>query len=305
MTSIDPATNPADVAGLPADPTVYRRKGLGLGVWLTLALCALCIVGGVIIGIYGAALFPKKDAVATSQPALPRASDIDPLPLAAPPAADLIGSVDAPGAPADVASLSARVNRLELGQARTAQAASAALATSALIQAVQTSRPFAGELAAVESLLPQAADVAALRRVAQTGAPTRTALAAEFPAAAARAIAAARAPGEDAGLLDRLRHALGSIVTIRRVDYVKGDGPHAVLARAEASVGEGDVEGALAELDALPPAARDALSGWRARAERRAEVDRRVAGIREASLRALQDSLGQDRLGQNSVGAGA
>jgi hypothetical protein len=65
-----------------------------------------------------------------------------------------------------------------------------------------------------------------------------------------------------------------------------------VLARAEALVGEGDIEGALAELDALPPAARDALTGWRARAERRAEVDRRVAGIREASMRALAESLG-------------
>jgi len=294
MTSIDPATTPADVAGLPADPAVYRRKGLGLGVWLILALCALCIAGGVLLGVYGAALLPRKDAAAVAQSAPRRVSDLDPMPLAASVPAPGAAGPDgiAPSPPAEVASLNARIDRLELGQARTAQAASGALATAALVQAVQTSRPFASELAAVESLLPQAGDVAALRRVAQTGAPTRTALAAEFPAAAARAIAAARAPGEDAGLIDRLRYALGSIVTIRRVDYVKGDGPHAVLARAEALVDEGDVEGALAELDALPPAARDALTGWRTRAERRAEVDRRVAGIREVSMRALKESLG-------------
>lgn len=294
MTSIDPATPSADAAGLPADPSVYRRKGPGLGVWLILALCVVCIAGGVILGVYGAALFPRKDTAALTEVTSQRVSDVDPMPLAAtaPVTSGTPAEAAPTAAPPEVASLNARINRLELGQERTVQAASGALASAALVQAAQTSRPFAGELAAVEALLPQAGDVAALRRVAHTGAPTRTALAAEFPVAAARAIAAARAPGDDAGPIDRLRYALGSVVTIRRVDYVKGDGPHAVLARAEALVDEGDVEGALSELDALPPAARDALAGWRTRAERRAEVDRRVAGIRETSMQALKDSLG-------------
>jgi hypothetical protein len=75
------------------------------------------------------------------------------------------------------------------------------------------------------------------------------------------------------------------------VDYVKGDGPHAILARAESRLDEGDLEGALAELDALSAPAREALAGWRVRAERRAEVDRRLANIRETAMRALQDSI--------------
>lgn len=293
MTSIDPATPPADVAGLPADPTVYRRKGLGFGVWLILALCLLCIAAGVVAGLYGSKMFGGDKTATTGLPAIPwRASDAEPVALATPVAnaPDALSSVTLPAA-ADVASLSTRLDRLEAGQERTVQAASAALATAALVQAAQTSRPFVGELSAVETLLPQAGDVAALRRVAQTGAPTRSALAAEFPAAAAHAIAAARTPGEDAGVIDRIRHALGSIVTIRRTDYVKGDGPHAILARAEAMTREGDIEGALAELDALSPAARDALSAWRTKAERRAEVDRRVSNIREASMRSLKENL--------------
>lgn len=292
MTSIDPANPAADVAGLPADPTTYRRKGLGFGVWLVLALCVACVAGGVFLGLYGSRMFAGGQPNAVILPPSPfRATDVEPLAVTAAPTAPASGQPLVTSNSVEVASLTTRLDRLEQGQQRTVQAASAALATAALVQAAQTSRPFAGELTAVEALLPQAGDVAALRRVAQTGAPTRTALAAEFPAAAARAIAAARTPGEEAGPIDRLRHALGSIVTVRRLDYRQGDGPHAVLARAEAMTDEGDVEGALTELEALPPEARQALSGWRTRAERRAEVDRRVASIRDASMRSLRESL--------------
>jgi hypothetical protein len=51
-----------------------------------------------------------------------------------------------------------------------------------------------------------------------------------------------------------------------------GDDPDAVLSRAEAAVRDGRLREALAELEALPPAAAAELAPWRARAEQRVEA---------------------------------
>ena len=108
--------------------------------------------------------------------------------------------------------------------------------------------------------------------------------------AASRAIAASRTVDSKSSLFQRAKHAIGSIVTIRRVDYAEGSSAHAILARAELKLNEGDVEGALLELDALSAQARDALGSWRVGADRRAEIDRRLSAVREAALRALQEA---------------
>ena len=163
-------------------------------------------------------------------------------------------------------------------------AAAAALAAALLAEASSSSRPFEKELAALEQVLPLSPDALALRRLAQTGAPTRSALAAEFDDAAAQAAVAARDPGERGALLDRLTHALSSIVVIRQVGSTVGDSPDAVLARAERQVDEGDIDGALTTLNALPAGARRAMAVWRAAAERRAEIDRHVVALRATAL---------------------
>jgi hypothetical protein len=126
----------------------------------------------------------------------------------------------------------------------------------------------------------------ALGRLAQAGAPSRTALAASFPEYAARAASAGRAPGEKAGLMDRIGYMLSKVVSLRRVGDLQGEGVDALLARAERAVGDGDLDHAFKTLDRLPPAARDAMATWRARAERRAEIDRDAQALR---ARALQD----------------
>lgn len=284
---------------LPADPVVYRRQGLSAWFWLVILFGLACVGLGVVLAMYIPGWIrgePGKPAAV----ALPwGVSTAESTPHAAP-----VAVAEAP--PADSAGgdgLSARVRELESAQAQTVAAASAALASASLIQAAQTSRPFAGELAAVQSLLPPSSDLTQLQRLAQTGAPTRSALAAEFPAAASHAIAAARTPNDKSSLLDRALHAIGSIVTIRRVDYVEGVGPHAVLARAEAKLNEGDVEGALDDLETLPPATRDALGAWRSRAERRAEIDRRLSNVTEASLLSLRQTTGRQTTGRQNIGA--
>lgn len=294
MTSQPSTVESADAPVPPADPAVYRRtQGVGFGV-----LVVACLIS-VVIGVVFSRFIPQRlaapEQIAASVAAFtrqspPPAADPSPAPVIEPlPATSPVDTARS----ADLAGLQARLDRLEAGQARTAGAASAALAAATLAQATQTSRPFTGELALVESLLPNAG-AAPLRQAAQRGAPTRAGLARSFPAAAASATSALGADPDDQSLGARIARAISSIVTIRRIDDLDGDGPHAVLARAEARLTEGDVEGALEALDRLPPQAREALSAWRLGAERRVEVDRRVAAIRTASLQVLeQQARGQ------------
>lgn len=154
------------------------------------------------------------------------------------------------------------------------------------MQAAQGSRPFAPEVKAVADLAPSL-DLRALQADAERGAPSRAALAASFPDYAARAASAARAPGDGAGVLARVGHALSRVVALRRVGEVPGDGPDAILARAERQIDDGDIVGALATLEALPADARDALGPWRDRAERRAKIDREIVRIRAQALQEL------------------
>jgi len=287
-TEPSPSTDPA---GLPTDPAAYRRRRAdvkaGVGVGSVLIVAVICVAAGGVIGIFAPRLFPAKQVQqlqqllphpVASSPAEPPVQTVQPpVPVEVPPAAD--GS--------EVAALNDRIERLETGQRRTVAAAGAALAAASLTQASQSSRPFAGELAAVEMLLPDMADINGLRNAAASGAPTRAALAAEYPDFASRAAVAARMPTDGDNLLNRILQSLAAVVTVRRVDHVKGDGPDAVLARAETLVQQGDLESALRELTRLPEPGRNAMAVWRAQAETRIGVDRRVANIRAAATRSL------------------
>lgn len=282
-------SDPSELSA-PRDPGSYGRpRRTGAGLWALIAFGVLCIAAG-----YGAARFG---------PDLVRA----------PPSAEPVSSMNAPGVPpppaaatwrepapttratpaasggGEVSRLVERIEALEDEQDHMAEASAAALAAAALLEAAQTSRPFASELAALERVAPPSAELAALRPYAERGAPSPAALAASFPEYAARAAAAARAPAEGGGLLARLGHALSRVVTIRRVGESSGRGPDAVLGRAERQLEDGDVAAALATLEALPPDARAALAPWRARAEGRAMVDRRVSEVRRRALQDLSD----------------
>jgi hypothetical protein len=186
-----------------------------------------------------------------------------------------------------VARLGARVATLEAQQTHTSQAAAAALAASAVVEATQGSEPFAEELSSLRAISPPSPELQALARLAATGAPSRTALAASYPDYAAHAASAARAPGDKAGLGDRIVYELSRVVTLRRVGDVAGDGVDAVLARAERQVEDGDLDRALRTLDKLPAGAKDAMAPWRNRAERRAEIDRNAVALRERALQTL------------------
>lgn len=265
---------------LPRDPAEYRPKPLmGIGFWAMIAFGVLCVLAGVGVALLGPRLLSPKAPVAVvptqTQPASGRPPAALPIVVASP-AAD------------EVARLNARIAALENQGARTTEAAAAALAAAQLVDASQGSRPFDRELATLRATAPGLPELTALTRLAQTGAPSRTALAASFPPYAAKAASRARKPPETADLGQRIAYAAARIVTVRRVDETTGTSPDAIIHRAELALQEGQVAPALQALDRLPPRARRALAPWREGAERRAQVDREVAALRARAVRALQ-----------------
>jgi len=281
-------TSPSDTPEItaPKDPAAYRPKPLlGVTFWAMVAFAVLCVLAGVAIATLGPGWLAGRSAPSAATPpaaAEPAAPSPAPAATASPATLPL-----APAISPDVERLGARVTRLETQQAHASQAAAAALAASVVVEAAQGSAPFAEELAAFRALSPPSPELQSLERLAQTGAPSRIALAASFPDYAARAASAARAPGDKAGLGDRIVYALSRIVSLRRVGDVPGDSVDALLARAEREAEDGDLDRALRTLDRLPPNAREAIAPWRGRAERRAEIDRNAQALRAGALQAL------------------
>ncbi len=284
------APEPDDILP-PRDPSAYsplRRSGVQVSA--VAALCVICVI----LGFAGAQFARSLGGAGPGSPSAPLA-DLEAVPPNAP---DLAGpgpsaapvSPATPGATTDLASdsavaaLEARVVELEDSQRRVLSAASASLAAAALAEAAQTSRPFDGEMAALERTHPLTTDLRALRPLSETGVPSRAALAAEFSHAAAQAARAARMPAEKAGIMDQLAHALSAVVTLRRVGSVTGDSPDAVLSLAERQVGEGDLDAALTTLRRLPAPALEAIAPWRVRAQQRVTVDRTLSAIRAEAL---------------------
>jgi hypothetical protein len=295
------APEPAELAApdLPRDPAEYAasRPRLPLSFWLMIAFGVVCVLAGVVIGRFGARLFPVKPAAESAAPAQTSAADspyAPPPALAATPSGAPITSPTAPSgpAPAAVAALNGRIDQLVQNQRRSASAAGAALAASELGEAAQSSRPFADQLAALDPILPDSSALRTLRPLAAQQTPSRAALAADFAVEADHVAVASRAPPKGSGLIKRLLHTLTAVLTIRRVDKLTGDTPDAVLARAQRQVDDGDLEDALTTLNDLPPAGREAIAAWRVRAARRVEIDRLIAAIRQGAAQDLAEASG-------------
>ena len=280
--------DPSDLAPS-RDPAAYgRRRLFSVGFWAMMALCLSCVLAGAALVKFA----PMFAAPAPHAPATPAAAAAPPGPApnagqpSAPAQAAPTQAGQAADAAAAVSTLTDRVQRLESGQAQALGAATQALAASALADAAGQPRPFADELAAFEHVLPYSPDARALRPLAAQGAPTRAALAAELNRAGAEAAVAARRPDRNAGFLANLGYAISRVVSVRRIDGA-GTSTDSALARAEAQAADGDLEGAVRLVDGLPPSARDALGSWRAKAQRRLEIDRHVASLRAQALGGL------------------
>jgi hypothetical protein len=279
------APDPAELAPS-RDPAAYGRRPLFTSSFFAwLLLCLACLAIGGVAGRFAFPSEPASKPEALSTDAGPRAPIVAPPPLASAPIAASPGSAAAASTGTD-AALADRVARLETAASRQNQAAAETLAAASLSVAAQGAAPFDRDLAAYERLAPDDPDLRALVPLAARGAPSRATLAATLPDFAAAAVVALREPGRDAGFLTKLWALFGKVVIVRNVDPA-GHGVDGVLALAQSQASAGDVEDAVQTLQRLPPVARAQLADWVAAANRRIEIDQRIAAVRARALVAL------------------
>jgi hypothetical protein len=187
--------------------------------------------------------------------------------------------------PGTLAQVSARLDRIEAAQRDLARATAAAYAARNLQLAAQNQQPFLSELAVAEPVLNDPALSATLRPYAEKGVPSAISLAVAFPAAAKQANIAAKADDGKHGLLDKLRHLIGEVISVRRI--TGGQGTDAILTRAETRLDSGDLKGAVAYLDTLSPAAQKAILPWLEQARARVLVDDTTRRLSETALNRL------------------
>ncbi len=189
------------------------------------------------------------------------------------------------------ADLAARLAETEAGLSAAQAARDAApgsrealmlLAMLQLRDALKGSGPYDQPLIMLKNLAAEdgelAGIIAPLERRATAGLPSLSELQARFPEASRRIAAievGQEGEGWSAGVLRRLSEA----VNLRPVGMVEGGTPTAIAARAEVKLNQGDLAGALAELDALEGAAAEAVAGWRADAEARLAAEQAVGAL--------------------------
>lgn len=172
--------------------------------------------------------------------------------------------------------------RLKQAEAKAADLAAQADATAAATRRAAALDRIAAALDTGAPYMAVAADIdlpPALADHAATGLPSISALRDSFPAAARAALEAALRANMGESWTDRVSSFLRSQTGLRSLTPREGDDPDAILSRAEAALAEGDVTAALAELDALPDAAKPAMEDWAAQARLRTEGESALAGL--------------------------
>jgi hypothetical protein len=186
----------------------------------------------------------------------------------------------------EVTALVAEVRRLQeelpavAAEARSAAvAARASYAVVAAAEASRSSGPFEQAHAALAALLPDDPNVAALAPLARTGAPTRIELRDSFGRLDNEIIRAARQAQAGAGFWGRIQAALAQWIVIRRAG--SGDTPEGIVERAEQYLAADRLDAAIQELNRLSGAPRRVAQPWLNDAQRRLEIDQRLAAIRQ------------------------
>lgn len=190
---------------------------------------------------------------------------------------------------AGLAELGARLDKLEAHNAETSGSpgdAALLLALGQLRGALDSGRPYAGELATVKILAQSrpelAPPLAALAGNATSGVASLPALTQRFTQEVAPALLRAPAPPESEGIADRVMARLRSLVVIHRIGD-KADPVESAVERAEAALERNDLASAIAALEPLPPRDAALAEDWLAAARQRVAasqaLDRLDAGI--------------------------
>ena len=127
-----------------------------------------------------------------------------------------------------------------------------AIAAAALKAAIDRGGTFAAEVETFAAVAPDSPDLPALRDFAARGVATRAEILAAAPDAADAIVASEQTPDPNAGFLDRLWASAESLVQVRPIGEVEGEGVPAIAARMEAALKQGNLAKALQEFDTLP-----------------------------------------------------
>jgi hypothetical protein len=177
----------------------------------------------------------------------------------------------------DAAAEAIAAAEAEAEAARVRAEAEAALQSVRL--AVTEGQPYAEPL----STLSETAEIPeALVTNAESGVVSLEALQDSFPPAARDALPVAIRETAGDGALDRFTAFLQGQVAGRAIEPIEGDGPDAILSRAQAAVSDGELQTALAEISALPEAAQAEMADWAAAAETRVEVVTALDSVAQA-----------------------
>ncbi|WP_085906277.1 COG4223 family protein [Kiloniella majae] len=149
-----------------------------------------------------------------------------------------------------------------------------ALGVLQLRDALRGSGPFVKELDLVRAVAPENSTirelVSPLSSFAAVGLPSLTDLRASFPSAARDALSADKIAGGQTWV-DKAIGRVTDVVSIRPIDILDGQGTSSVLARAENYLKDGDLSGALLELENLTSAATSGMQDWLLLANQRQE----------------------------------
>ena len=191
-----------------------------------------------------------------------------------------------------MSTVMARLDAQEKQGAHQDSRSALALALLGLDDAAQSGKPFMPQWRTLVQIMPQNTGLLALEPLARTGVASRAQLTQEFSSQISAIRAAANTPAAPSktGLAARARAALGSLVSIRRIDG-GGDGVDAVLARVQKALQRDDLKAAVKDMDGLDGAARQAAQGWMAEAQARLRLDRLLAQLKaQAGARAAQET---------------
>ncbi len=161
-----------------------------------------------------------------------------------------------------------------------AKAADASAALARIVAALDRGEGFAADLQvfADKAGLPPPG---ALAGVAEDGAPTLGSLMAVFPEAARAALTASTRDAASDGSVSPLQAFFRTQLGARSLEPREGDDADAVLSRAEAAVGAGDLDTALTEIAALPQVGQAQLADWTAQVETRRAALTAAAALAE------------------------
>ncbi|KQO73753.1 COG4223 family protein [Rhizobium sp. Leaf262] len=153
-----------------------------------------------------------------------------------------------------------------------------AIASAGLKAAIDRGGPFLTELDTLSKVTPNDPAIQSLQPFANTGVPSRAELTRNFPDVANAMLGSLNQADPNQGIFDRLTESALSLVKVRPVGNVEGEGPEAKIARMEDKLRNGDLKGAALEWDGLPEPAKAASADFKKSLDARVQVEDLVNG---------------------------